>query len=257
MSNPIVLRKHVFKGRIEFKKHDIYNLLRWQEKIVLERSARLNLDPKIWRIRWNVLKEKMMLFGGKTEICWKKREKFRRIWLEGRNADDHLQKAGPSGWSFAKGWPIRMIICKRQAHPDDHLLKAGPSGWSFAKGRLRDDKNNNNNNDIANNKGNKNDNNNRGDGGREGGHQGDRGDQGWQDRRRRRRKRSRRRRRRKRGRKRRKIVTAGMDGIESSSPRGPKNSLNRRDGVMAALLSTIVVRITQLLRSPSLNLELK
>ena len=28
--------------------------------------------------------------------------------------DYHLQKASRSRWSFAKGWPIRMIICKRQ-----------------------------------------------------------------------------------------------------------------------------------------------
>ena len=27
-----------------------------------------------------------------------------------------------------------MIICKRPVHPDDHLQKAGPSGWSFARG---------------------------------------------------------------------------------------------------------------------------
>ena len=38
---------------------------RKQEQIVLERSARLNLDPKIWRCRRNVLKEKMMFVGGK------------------------------------------------------------------------------------------------------------------------------------------------------------------------------------------------
>ena len=35
--------------------------------------------------------------------------------------DDHLQEASPSGWSFARGRPIRMIICKRPAHQDDHL----------------------------------------------------------------------------------------------------------------------------------------
>ena len=34
--------------------------------------------------------------------------------------DDHLQEAGPSGWSFARGWPLQMIICKRPASPDDH-----------------------------------------------------------------------------------------------------------------------------------------
>ena len=33
--------------------------------------------------------------------------------------DNHLQEAGPSGWSFARGQPLRMIICKRQAPADD------------------------------------------------------------------------------------------------------------------------------------------
>ena len=48
--------------------------------------------------------------------------------------DDHLQEAGPSGWSFAKGRSIRMIHYERPVHPDDHLQEAGPSIWSFAKG---------------------------------------------------------------------------------------------------------------------------
>ena len=30
---------------------------------------------------------------------------------------------------------LRMIICKRPAPPDDHLQEAGPSGSSFARGR--------------------------------------------------------------------------------------------------------------------------
>ena len=35
--------------------------------------------------------------------------------------DDHLQEAGPSGSSFARGWPLRIIICKRQdPHFDKH-----------------------------------------------------------------------------------------------------------------------------------------
>ena len=48
--------------------------------------------------------------------------------------DDHLQMAGPSGWSFARGWSLQIIICKRPVHMDDHLQDAGPSGWSFAGG---------------------------------------------------------------------------------------------------------------------------
>ena len=49
--------------------------------------------------------------------------------------DDHLQKAGPSGWSFARGRPIWMIICNRPVPPDDHLQEASPSAWSIVKGR--------------------------------------------------------------------------------------------------------------------------
>ena len=49
--------------------------------------------------------------------------------------DNHLQEACPSGWSVARGLSIRMIICKRMVHPYDHLQEACPSGWSFARGR--------------------------------------------------------------------------------------------------------------------------
>ena len=29
------------------------------------------------------------------------------------------------GGSFARGWSIQMIICKRPVHPNDHLQEAG------------------------------------------------------------------------------------------------------------------------------------
>ena len=45
--------------------------------------------------------------------------------------DNHLQKAGTSGWSFANGQPLRMIICKRPVPSDDHLQEAGLFRWSF------------------------------------------------------------------------------------------------------------------------------
>ena len=35
--------------------------------------------------------------------------------------NNHLKEAFPSRWLFAKGWPIRIIICKMSALPDDHL----------------------------------------------------------------------------------------------------------------------------------------
>ena len=63
----------------------------------------------------------------------------RSIWMiickRPANSNDHWQEAGLSGWSFARGQSIRMIICKRPVHPDDYLQEAGPSGWSFARGQ--------------------------------------------------------------------------------------------------------------------------
>ena len=41
--------------------------------------------------------------------------------------DDHLQMADPSRLSFARGWSLQVIICKRLAPPDDNLQEAGPS----------------------------------------------------------------------------------------------------------------------------------
>ena len=40
---------------------------------------------------------------------------------------------------------LRMIICKRPAPPDDHLQMAGPSKWSFVRGWS----NNNNPGDLV------------------------------------------------------------------------------------------------------------
>ena len=47
--------------------------------------------------------------------------------------NDHLQEARSSRWSFARGRILRMIICKRPNPPDDHLKVARSSGWSFAR----------------------------------------------------------------------------------------------------------------------------
>ena len=48
--------------------------------------------------------------------------------------DDHLQEAGPSGSSFARGRPFRMSICKRPVPLDHHLQEAGPSFRQQRKG---------------------------------------------------------------------------------------------------------------------------
>ena len=67
----------------------------------------------------------------------------RKVRIESRSwqkwlgwPDDHLQEAGPSGWLFAKGRPLWMIIRKRPAPLDYHLQEAGPSGFAFARGGL-------------------------------------------------------------------------------------------------------------------------
>ena len=38
----------------------------------------------------------MMFVGGKKKFAENSIEKWRRIWLKGRNQDDRLQKAGPT-----------------------------------------------------------------------------------------------------------------------------------------------------------------
>ena len=53
--------------------------------------------------------------------------------------DDHLQEAGPSGWSsleaghsrwwFTRSLSLRMVICKWTATPDDNLQEDGHSRW--------------------------------------------------------------------------------------------------------------------------------
>ena len=47
---------------------------------------------------------------------------------------DHLQEAGPSVSSFARGRPLQMTICKRSVPSDHHLQGAGPSFWQLQKG---------------------------------------------------------------------------------------------------------------------------
>ena len=47
--------------------------------------------------------------------------------------DHHLQEAGPSGWPFARGRSLRIIICKRPVPLDHRLQEAGPSFWQPQK----------------------------------------------------------------------------------------------------------------------------
>ena len=46
------------------------------------------------------------------------------IYKKRVDLDDHLQEACRS---FAKGWLIQMIICKRPLHVDDYLQEIVPS----------------------------------------------------------------------------------------------------------------------------------
>ena len=58
---------------------------------------------------------------------------------------EEKNNGGGKGGTFAKGWSIRIIICKRLVDPDiickrtvdlnDHLQGAGPSEVSLANGR--------------------------------------------------------------------------------------------------------------------------
>ena len=90
---------------------------------------------KNWGINW---RKKIYFFAGEKISSRGKEGKYllkenicrRKIFF-----DDHLQKGGPSGWSFARGQFIRMIICKRPIHSDDHLQEAGLSRGSFARGQ--------------------------------------------------------------------------------------------------------------------------
>ena len=81
-------------------------------------SWNMKLDNGTWHVGPNLGTIDPYFCGWKEEL--------RRIWLIDQVSYDS------SGWSFARGWSIWMIICKRQVHPDDHLQEAGPFRWSFA-----------------------------------------------------------------------------------------------------------------------------
>ena len=77
-------------------------------------------------------------------------EKSARLNLDAGRGD---RVDGGDGRSFARGWSLRMIICKSLDPPDDYLQEAGSSGWFSTKGRiLRMIICNNKNNYINNNK---------------------------------------------------------------------------------------------------------
>ena len=80
----------------------------------------------------------VLIILGRSSWCWQgnKNKSFQKgpwnwIWILAvvtrvtGVTDDHLQEAGSSRWSFARGRPPL----------DDHLQEAGPSEWSFARGR--------------------------------------------------------------------------------------------------------------------------
>ena len=73
--------------------------------------------------------------GEKGKKCSVQENVFFAKMLEGCNRmlerlappDDHLQEAGPSRCSFARGFSLPLIFCKKPVPPNDHLQEAGPS----------------------------------------------------------------------------------------------------------------------------------
>ena len=59
---------------------------------------------------------------------------IREIWVLGLWRKKWTEK-DPSGWSFARGLSILLIICNRLIHPNDHLQEASHSRWSFTRCR--------------------------------------------------------------------------------------------------------------------------
>ena len=118
---------------------------RWKRKIVFEKGkyifqrrtkAGKKNEEYIWRRKICFLQGRRLIVKEKDENIWRRKMCFlRRRRITEKEKLDHLQEAGQSGWSFAKGWSILMIICKRLIHPDDLLQAAGHFGWSFVRGR--------------------------------------------------------------------------------------------------------------------------
>ena len=86
------------------------------------------------------VEEKDVYLDMENMFLWRRR-------ITEKEKEDQLQEAGPSRWSFARGWLILMIICNRPTDPEiickrlvdssDNLQEVGRSGWSFARGRSR------------------------------------------------------------------------------------------------------------------------
>ena len=55
-----------------------------------------------------------------------RKEKRENIWKRNFFAEMKKREEGKGG-SFASGWSIRIIICKRTVYLDNHLQEAGPT----------------------------------------------------------------------------------------------------------------------------------
>ena len=84
--------KHIYKDISKQVQTYLQRQMQIGAYIVLERSVRLNPDPKIWSR--NVLKAKMMFVRGNKKF-----------------AENNKKNWGESGWKEE----IQMIICKRPA----------------------------------------------------------------------------------------------------------------------------------------------
>ena len=111
-------------------------------------SAQLTTWPQGTKSKWFDILQKIPHLNNFLTVATKWAEHsywelpYRTIWSirvfickRPVRPDDHLQEAGPSRLSFARGRSNQIIICKRPVHPDDHLHEAGPHGWSSAGGR--------------------------------------------------------------------------------------------------------------------------
>ena len=91
-----------------------------QSQLKLDQLNSANLLSEFWSLFCSDI-----LDGGKQRL---QQRRFLRMIICKRPAhpDDHLQMVNPSGWSFARGLSLRMIICKGPVPSDDRFKRPAP-----------------------------------------------------------------------------------------------------------------------------------
>ena len=125
----------------------------WPSKIIVKELV-LSPLPTWWsgwraptQGRSSLLPREQSVAGTNKKLIVARVQSLRMIiYKRPDSPDDHLQEARSSGWSFARGRPLCMMMCKslappddhgkRPDPPDDHLQKPGSSAWSIARGRI-------------------------------------------------------------------------------------------------------------------------